>query len=391
MNKCATGSIRKRKNKKGDTWQVVIELGIDEYGKRKRKTYTRDTKEEAEKLLHKKITEINEGEFQLSSNMKLSDYFQEWLTDYVKQYRSPKTYADYCGKVKQYLDPYFGNIPLQDLKLCHVQKKYSEWQEKSPYSDKGLSAETIRGINRVFKTALNQAIKLDLIKSNPLKYVMLPKVNKKAKDYFSQEEIANILNLAKDTPDYLFMLIYFTTAGRRGEITALKWCNVNWEEGYLNIKESYVEGLNNEVKLKAPKSDSSIRRIMLPETVLKELRKAYLNYKERKLLYGKEFNDDSFIFCKEKGEPYKPKSIARRYARFLKRHNIRHIKFHNSRVAQASFLAYNNVSPKAIQHYLGHSTIDMTMNVYAQFVQDEEKEVADLFENNLFKKDKTAS
>lgn len=186
-------------------------------------------------------------------------------------------------------------------------------------------------------------------------------------------------------------MLYFATAGRRGEITALKWSNVDWVGHYIKSKESFVETNTSEVVLKEPKSNSSIRRIMLPETVIAEMRKEYLKYRERKLLYGSEFCDDGFIFCKEKGEPFKPKSISQRYNRFLKKNNLRHIKFHNSRVGQASILAYNNVSPKTIEHILGHSTIDMTMNIYAQRVPNEEKEVADLLENNLFKKARNVS
>ena len=75
----ATGSIRERNNAKGTRWQVTIELGKDDRGIRKRNSFMCDTREEAEILLHRKITEVNEGTAILNNSVKVKDFIHEWL------------------------------------------------------------------------------------------------------------------------------------------------------------------------------------------------------------------------------------------------------------------------------------------------------------------------
>lgn len=381
----ATGSIRERSFKQGTKWQVTIELGKDDRGIRKRNSFMCDTREEAEILLHKKIAEVNEGTAVLNNSVKVKDFLDEWLAVYVKPNRSPSTYKQCKMVSEKYLIPCFGEYRLQDLKPNIIQKHYNQWQQCSLYSDKPLKGDTVRMIHRSFRSAMGVAVELELIKSNPLCKVRLPKKEKQDKDFFSQEEITEILEAAKGTEDYLFLMVCFSTGGRRGEITALKWKNVDWVNKTIHIEKSFVEGVR-EVVYKDPKSTSSIRTIPLPDYVMKELKLGYMHYKEKKIAFGKGFHDDGFIFCKENGEPYKPSTIAQRYDRFLKRNGFRHIKFHNTRVSLASILAFNGVSPKTIQYILGHSSLEMTLNVYAQRVSSEMQLVSSLMDDKVFSK-----
>lgn len=382
----ATGSIREKSSKSGTKWQVTVELGKDDRGVRKRNSFTYDSREEAEIMLHKKITEANEGSAVLNNSIKVKEFLEDcWLEDFVKPSLSPATYCLYKKVATDYLVPSFGNFRLQELKANVIQKHYNKWGQKSLYSDKPLTVETLHMIHRCFKSALSRAVKLDLIKSNPLSKVELPKKTRNDKDFFNQDEIREILEAAKGTTDYLFLMVCFATGCRRGELTALKWKNIDWNQHTIDIKESFVEG-DDGVVLKDPKSYTSIRQIPLSDSVIRELKSGYLHYKEKRLSYGKGFQDKGFIFCRENGEPYKPHTISQRYGRFLKRNGFRHIKFHNTRVSLASILIYNNVSPKTVQNILGHSSIDMTMNVYAQMVPAELQEVSELMDNKVFAK-----
>lgn len=379
----ATGSIRARSSKKGTKWQVTVELGKDDRGIRKRNSFMCDTREEAEILLHKKITEVNEGTAILNNSMKVKDFIAEWLQVYVKPNRSPSTYLLDKMVSEKYLIPCFGEYRIQELKPNVIQRHYNQWQKCSMYSDKPLKGETVRMIHRCFRAAMGVAVELELIKSNPLCRVILPKKEKQEKDFFNQEEITEILETAKGTEDYLFLLVCFSTGGRRGEITAMKWKNVDWKNQTIHIEKSFVQG-DKEVVYKDPKSATSIRTIPLPASVMRELKLGYMHYKEKKLVFGKGFQDDGFIFCKENGEPYKPSTIAQRYDRFLKRNGFRHIKFHNTRVSLASILAFNGVSPKTIQYILGHSSLEMTLNVYAQRVSSEMQVVSAVMDDKVF-------
>lgn len=383
--KSATGSIRERQFKNTVKWQVTIELGKDDRGIRKRNSFSCDTKEEAEILLHKKIAEVNEGIAILNSSMKVKDFLFIWLDDYVKPNQSPATYATNSMVTKKYLIPCFGEYRLQELKPVIIQRQYNQWYKQSLYSQKALKIDTVKMIHRCFRAAMSLAVDLEYIKNNPLSKIKFPKKERQEKDFFNEAEIQDILQCAKGTPDYLFLLVCFSTGGRRGEITAMKWQNIDWKNHTILIDKSFVQG-DKEVVYKDPKSTTSIRTIPLPDSVMKELKLGYMHYKEHRLTYGKEFHDNGFIFYKENGDPYRPSTTAQRYDRFLKRNGFRHIKFHNIRVSYASILAHNNVSPKAIQYLLGHSSLEMTLNVYAQKVSSEMQEVSALMDDRIFSK-----
>ena len=108
-----------------------------------------------------------------------------------------------------------------------------------------------------------------------------------------------------------------------------------------------------------------------------------LIYLKKKIAYGKGYDPHGFIFSLPNGEPLRPHSITQIYRRHIQKLEIRYIHFHNIRVGMASILAYKGVSPKAIQKLLGHATLEMTLNKYAQMVDKEADEIAGLLDREF--------
>ena len=93
-----SGSVRPRPNKDSVRYyEVILELGKDEYGRRKRAYFKCDTTDrvEAENMLTMKKAEYLNGELIEKSNDTVADFLKEYMEDYVKIQNSPATVRDY--------------------------------------------------------------------------------------------------------------------------------------------------------------------------------------------------------------------------------------------------------------------------------------------------------
>lgn len=99
--------IKREKTKKGQTWQLTVEMPRDPIsGKRNRKYKTiTGTKKDAERELRKFIHELEHGEYIADNNITVSDWLQKWLEVYIIPTVSPTTLVGYKGMIRRYIIP----------------------------------------------------------------------------------------------------------------------------------------------------------------------------------------------------------------------------------------------------------------------------------------------
>lgn len=108
------GSITQRS--KG-SWTIRVDIGKDENGKRKQKTWTvRGTKKEAQADLARVLNELNTGQYVEPTRMTVAEYLEKWLEDYAKSNVDRQTYALYERRVRIHLIPALGHHRLARLK-----------------------------------------------------------------------------------------------------------------------------------------------------------------------------------------------------------------------------------------------------------------------------------
>jgi integrase len=113
------GSIRKRGEK---SWELTIDLGRDEKGKRLRKFVNiKGTKAEAQKKLRELLTSLDKGIPVASSKILMREWLEKWLTEYVAPNCRPKTRERYEGIVRRHIAPSLGHIELTKLTPRDVQ------------------------------------------------------------------------------------------------------------------------------------------------------------------------------------------------------------------------------------------------------------------------------
>ena len=374
-----TGHVRKRNTKSGiTTYQIIVEKESDQKtGKRERYYKTiKGSKKDAERTMRNFITELENQMFTKDSKITVEEFMKQWLELYVKNQLSPTTVQHYIDQTEKYIIPEFGKTYLQQLRNIDIQKWIFELQKSSPLTGKPLSAKTIKNIVLNFSAAMKKAVMLELIPKNPCENLTLPKLQKFQPDVYSMEEVAQLLECAKNTDLYLPVMIEICLGLRRGELLALKWHHVNLDEGILSVEENLVTVVNERIT-KTPKTKSGRRHIQIPNTLL-----ALLKHVSEE----RHAQSNEYIICQADGTPYKSDSFSLKFRRFLKANNLKHIRLHDLRHINATIMLTSGISPKVAQERLGHSNYQITMDTYSHVLQKVEKEAADKIDEVLFEK-----
>jgi len=156
---------------------------------------------------------------------------------------------------------------------------------------KGLSPRTVRYTHTVLKNALNQAIKWQIMKTNPCDDVDLPKQTKKEMKVLTPEQAKKFLEACIYNRWGVLFELLLASGMRPEEALGLKWEDVDFKNNRIHIKRVLTrtkEGWN----LEEPKTSKSRRTIPLPKEVIKSLKEHKKNQVEEKLKAKETLNYD---------------------------------------------------------------------------------------------------
>lgn len=372
------GHIKKR----GKNWSVIIELPKDEItGKRKQKWYTVEgKKEDAEKFLTKKLSELDTGLLIDTKKIKFGEYLDYWLKEYCYNNLSINTIEGYEQYINRHIKPSLGNIQLDKLKPLQLQTFYSEKLENGKINGKGgLSKQTVRTLHRIIHGALTQAVKWQLVVRNVADCVEPPKPKKYEAKFLDDEQTNLIINKIKDTDIYIPVIIAIYTGMRRGEVLGLSWQNINFEKKYIRVVQE-LSCTKQGLKILPPKTNKSIRNIAIPDTLVKILKNHKAEQIKNKLLFGSKYQNPDMVCTYQNGKLFYPKRFSAKFNEFLRKNDLPVIRFHDLRHSHASLLVKIGIQPKVISERLGHSNIGITMDLYSHLYENADIEVADMFD-----------
>ena len=133
------------------------------------------------------------------------------------------------------------------------------------------------------------------------------------------------------------------------------------------------------------KNKASVRTLPLVEPFEKLLMKLLAQRSRNMKLFGDSYSRKymDYIYVDEMGERIKPGYVTQTYQKVLRRNNLKVIRFHDLRHSCATLLYNNGVDLKDIQHWLGHSTITTTANIYTHFDYSRKIDSAKIMMNTL--------
>lgn len=378
---------------KNNIYQVVLNYK-DINGKRKQKWVSTGLTEKGnnKRLANQKMQEIltNFKEDLNCPNSKTDDklfttYLKEWLLS-IKNTIEENTYDSYKVIVNKICD-YFEdrNILLNDLKPVEIQKFYTFLYSKE------LTGNTVLHYHNVIRKALQTALKLDLILSNPADRVERPKKEQFIGSFYSQSELNTLFTLIKDNP--LKIVIYLASfyGLRRSEVLGLKWEAFNFEDKTITIKHKAIETRKDNKRVillkDKTKNQSSYRTLPLVDDIIVLLQEHQKQIDKNKKLcrnsYNKKYLD--YICVDSMGKLFRPEYVTDHFTLIMNRNKdvLRKIRFHDLRHSCASLLLAKGIPMKEIQDWLGHSTYSTTANIYAHLEKDTKNKSANVLSNVL--------
>jgi integrase len=361
--------VRQKVKGKGKPWWVFISHN----GKRtSRKVGDKKAAEAVGSTIRAKL---QLGEFGFEEQKPVptfKEYSEKWLDGYVKINLRESTFDEYESVLRNHVLPAFKNEKIDSLTKGEIRDLLL-----SKYSG-GLSQKRILLIKDVISGVLNYALDEELINTNPTSGItkrLFPQngAQKKTvseKDVFTKEEIDQFLETCEsDFPQYYsFFLMGARTGMRLGELLALKWGDVDLENGFIWVRRSYRRD-----RFTRPKNGKS-RKVEMSDQLMDVLKS---QLKDR-------FKEVSEFVHQNKGNIMAQNFIRREYFRILEKAKIRRIKLHGLRHAFCTHLLSAGVSPYYVSQQAGHSSISITCDVYGSWISTDENRHVNLLDSQRF-------
>jgi integrase len=370
--------IRKGEGK----WLVRVFLGRDENGRRRFHNKTiRGTKKDAERYRTKVERARDLGESIEPTRETVGAFLDRWLESAAKPRVRARTYRDYKGIVDRYLRPALGAVPLGRLSPMEIQAYYVAMMAPAP-EGMGLSSRTVRYTHAVFRSALSQAVKWELIPRNPALMVELPRQRRAEMRVLDQEQVRRFLEAARCRPTdperqkherdrtgernrwYALFYLMISTGIRPGEALALRWTDVDGDR--ITVRRGVDEDPEQGWVFDDPKSRRGTRSVTLPPTavqVLEAHRAAQMREKEKA---GASYEDQGLVFATAHGTPERRKNIDQRHFKpLLRLAGLPEMRFYDLRHTHATLLLSAGEHVKIVSERLGHASVAFTLDIYS--------------------------
>ena len=240
---------------------------------------------------------------------------------------------------------------------------------------KKTSARTVQHILCCLSSIFNQAIEDGLIQHNPaLKPGKILKMKATAEDVnpFSREEETSFLDAVQErcSAYYPFFLFLLRTGCRLGEAIALQPGDVDFRGRFIQIRRNFTNG-----RLTTPKNGKS-RRIDLSTRLAEVLKQHFVNQELEAL--GQDRPKPEWVFCTKIGTRLDPDNVRSQvFYKLLQQTGIRRVRLHDLRHTFATRLLMNGESPAYVKEQMGHSSIQVTVDLYCHWIPGSNRQAVD--------------
>ena len=304
-----------------------------------------------------------------NGHLTISILVDKWLGD-IKPTLKIKTFERYEGVMKSYFIPYYGEKLIEEVSVESLQKHFLFLRQEGGIRKKELSARSVGMTRTILGTFYAYAIRNGYISSNTAMNTKALRSEGKEKQIFSQTDYKKLIDAASKHSEnaYLVLRLAFGTGCRIGEIFGLEYDAVDWDCKMIAIQQTVVSSKSGKTLQKSAKNKTSIRKILLTDDLMGDIRNAYDRHLERREKYRNKFNQaHNFIIEHENGDFCDPSYFSYKiFKKLLREAGLNETyRMHDCRHTHATWLLEKGVNIKVISERLGHKSIRTTLDIYS--------------------------
>jgi integrase len=360
-------------------WELVVYVGRDPVTRRKRylTRTVRGGKRDAQRALAALIVEA--GEMGAPRRGTFRELLDEWFAHAEKDF-SPKTALETRRFLDRVVIPRLGDRVVEKLRPSDLDALYRDLRSRGGHNGRPLAPATVRRIHGIVHRALGQGVRWGWLNKNPAAQASPPRVPAPRIEPPSPADVAQLIELAaeRDAALAAFLFLAAVTGARRSELVALRWFEVDLERGVVEIRRGVVLGRDGIVE-KDTKTHA-VRRVALDPAAVQYLA-AHRERSERvAAMCGTVIDGSAFVFSHEPdgSRPWRPDVVTHAFGRLRDRAGLPSVRLHDLRHFVATRLLASGVDVRTVAGRLGHRNAATTLNVYSHFLEEADREAAEL-------------
>lgn len=323
----------------------------------------------------------DEKEINIKDNIRLNEWYDKWMSIYKYDTVRENTKSYYNNIFRKHISPVLGNYYLKDVTTLKIKELIKKLDKE------GYKFETRNKIRTLLIDIFNKAMMDDFVKKNPAKGISIKRDEKKDIQVLSIEEQTIFFSCCKGTFYDNFFNVAIATGMRIGELAALRWEDIDFDKKIIKVRRTlvYQEYENDDKKtfhFEAPKTRSSIREIPINTQCEIALKKQYLqkNVVKNKAPSAKKCEEqfEDLLFTTRFNTPLNSQNICDAIKKIVDEINLTRdfieematFSCHCFRHTFATRCFESGIQPKTVQSYLGHATLQMTMDLYTSVLKE---------------------
>lgn len=334
---------------------------------------------EVRAALQKAIYEDEMNINNVQEALRLDEWYEKWMSIHKYNTISPNTKRYYSQLYNKHISPVLGGYKLNDLTQIAIKKLIKDLAEK------GLKFGTQNKVRVLLVDMLDKALIDNFVRKNVAKGIKLVRNEEKDIRVLTNEEIVEFFECSKGTFYYNFFEVALATGLRLGELAALTWDDIDLEKKEISVTKSLLyQKLEGDEKktfhLGNTKTKSSVRKVPINMKCEEALRRQ----REQKRVTAsravkevpEEFKD--LLFVTKYNTPINTQICSDAIKCIVREINsmkdeleqMENFSCHTFRHTFATMCFEANIQPKTVQKYLGHATLQMTMDLYTHVLED---------------------
>ena len=264
----------------------------------------------------------------MSTTIPNAPTFREWVDEYLEVYVrpvcKPSATAYFADNLLKHAVPALGDMPLSEIDSATLQRFLNDQAAHGRLKDGGpLSPKSVRNLRTAISGCLTTAVAQGLIGKNPVPGTVIRRSSKPTVEVMEEQDYRKLTEFLYTDPNLMNvgLILAARLALRRGEVCALIWDNVDWNQGYLHIENTVKrlptnnpDGPKTELVFGPAKSEAGRRDLALAPDLLQLLE---LQYERFQILFDRDPEPDDFIVYNSLGTVTDPDNLTHYFSDVL--------------------------------------------------------------------------